>query len=105
MRSSLIALTILLTLAACGGSRVSGNIGQACATSDRRAANPELCRCVQSAADRSLSRSEQRRAAEFFTNPQLAQDTRQSDNPRDEEFWQRYRQFLDTAEASCRSYA
>ncbi len=90
----------LLALQACG-ARVSGTVGEACASSSRSAANPALCSCVQGAADRTLSRSDQRRAAEFFSDPQQAQDTRQSDRPSDEAFWLRYRDFLETAETLC----
>jgi len=90
----------LLVLAGCGG-RVSGEIGQACMSGGRSAANAALCSCVQQAANQSLSGAEQRRAAAFFAEPQLAQDTRQSDRPQDEAFWPRYRAFSERATAMC----
>jgi hypothetical protein len=61
-----------------------------------------LCGCVQYVADRTLSRGEQRRAVRFFRDPHEAQVVRQSDRPRDEAFWPRYRAFADTAERVCR---
>ncbi len=93
----------LASAAACGGGGpvVSGDISEACIAADRRAATPALCSCVQQVANQSLSGSDQARAATFFANPQLAQDTRQSDNFRDERFWDRYRAFTDLAEQIC----
>ncbi|MFT6076309.1 MAG: hypothetical protein ACJAZ1_003241, partial [Yoonia sp.] len=41
------------------------------------------------------------RAAVFFSEPQLAQDTRQSDRSNDERFWLRYRAFSDLAAQIC----
>lgn len=93
-------LAALLALAACGGG-VSGEIGQACMSGGRSAANAALCSCVQQAANQSLSGADQRRAATFFEEPQLAQDTRQSDRPQDEAFWLRYRAFSERATAMC----
>lgn len=91
----------LVFLAACGGSRVSGDVGKACISADRKAASTQLCSCVQQAANQTLSRSEQRRAATFFEEPQLAQDTRQADGSSNERFWQRYKQFSATASRTC----
>lgn len=89
----------LLTLAACGG-RVTGEIGKACIAADRKAANPALCSCVQRAADATLTQREQVRAATFFENPQLAQDTRKA-SPSGR-FWTRYKNFSSTAKRMCR---
>lgn len=101
MRKQAIILTMVgLTLAACGGG-VRGEIGQACMAGGRQAANPALCSCVQRVADQTLTGSEQRRAVAFFEDPHRAQETRQSDNRSDENFWQRYRAFSNRAEASC----
>jgi hypothetical protein len=96
-----VVLAALLTLAACGGGRVSGEIATACLTAGRSAANPALCSCVQRAANETLSSAEQRRAAQFFADPQRAQDTRTSDRPEDAAFWRRYRAFADRAQAIC----
>ncbi len=93
----------LASVAACGGGGrgASGDISQACLEADRRAASPALCSCVQQVANQSLSNSDQSRAAVFFSEPQLAQDTRQSDRAGDERFWLRYRAFSDLASQIC----
>ncbi len=88
-------------LAACGGGGVSGDIGQACMAAGREAATPSLCSCIQRVADQTLNGSDQSRAAKFFEDPQLAQETRTSDRPRDDLFWDRYRAFANQAEAVC----
>jgi len=94
-------LLCVLAVSACG-PRVTGAVGTACVQSDRSAANPRLCSCVQQAANQTLNGSDQARAAEFFADPQLAQDTRQSDNRGNEAFWDRYEVFADTARRQCR---
>ncbi len=98
MRLLVVSASLLVasTLAA-----AAGPIERACNRSDRSAANPRLCACIQEAADLTLSRSDQNRAARFFRDPHEAQEVRQSDRRRDEEFWERYRAFGDTAEAFC----
>ncbi len=102
MRYFLI-LGAFATVAACGGGSrgATGDISQACLAANRSAATPALCSCVQQVANQSLSNSEQSRAAAFFSEPQLAQDTRQSDRSSDERFWQRYRAFSDLAAQIC----
>lgn len=97
----ILALTGLAALSACAGGGVSGEIGQACMAGGRSAANPALCSCIQSVANQMLSSSEQNRAAEFFNDPQAAQDTRQADGRATEAFWDRYRAFASQASRSC----
>ena len=103
MRYLLIA-GALASVAACGGGGrgATGDISRACVEADRRAASPALCSCVQQVANQSLSGSDQARVVGFFENPQLAQDTRQSDRSGDELFWGRYRAFTDLASQICR---
>lgn len=93
----------LASIAACGGGSrgATGEISQACIEADRRAANPALCSCVQQVANQTLSSSDRTRAATFFADPQLAQDTRRSDRSSDERFWDRYRAFTDLASEIC----
>lgn len=79
----------------------AGPIQNACLSSDRAGANRALCSCIQSAADRTLTRRDQRLAASFFEDPHRAQEIRQSDRRSHETFWQRYRAFGETAEAFC----
>lgn len=76
-------------------------IQRACARSDRSAATPQLCGCIQRVADQILTRSDQRLAARFFKDPQKAQDIRQSDSSTHEAFWKRYRTFGSTAANVC----
>lgn len=106
-----MALGLVATLSACGGGRLdssssarafaTGPIHSACLRSDRRAASGSLCGCVQATADRELSRGEQSRVVSFFRDPHLAQVTRQSDRPRDERFWPKYKDFVSKAERNC----
>ncbi|MEM6728028.1 MAG: arginine transporter [Pseudomonadota bacterium] len=109
-----VALLAFIALAACGGrgadvprgmTLASGPIADACLSAGRENASQTLCRCVQGVADAELSRRDQSRAAAFFSDPQRAQDTRQSDNPALEAFWDRYRDFADEAERTCRPVA
>ena len=106
------AMTATLFLAACGGGRTSpsapvvqfatGPIYSACMSSDRKARNRALCGCVQASADRTLDRGDARRASRFFKDPQEAHDVKYSQTQRDDDFWDRYERFVDTAERSCR---
>jgi hypothetical protein len=91
------------SVAACGGGSrgATGDISQACLEADRRAASPALCSCVQQVANQSLSNGDQSRAVAFFSDPQLAQDTRQSDRGSDERFWDRYKAFTELATQIC----
>lgn len=100
MRIVFLSLS-LAALASCSAA-VNGEVAKACIAADRSAANARLCTCVQQAANQTLSGSDQALAVQFFENPQLAQDTRQSDNRRSEAFWDRYKVFADTARRQCR---
>ena len=80
----------------------AGRIERACKASDRKAASSSLCRCIQKAANMKLTRSDRRLAAKFYKKPDLAQETRQSDDPRKESFWKRYKSFSAYAAKTCR---
>ncbi len=106
---------LILALAGCGGrgtapdtDRItkfsSGPINTACLRSDRDARNRQLCGCIQTAANMSLTPREQRRAATLFRDPPAAQDLRMSESPRDSEFWDRYRAFAGLSERACKGY-
>ncbi|MCF3593136.1 arginine transporter [Rhodobacteraceae bacterium LMO-12] len=127
----LIALTVCLALAACGGYRkagrdvgqttvrvpvkvtngtkvaaqplrlASGPISKACLASDRKARSREKCGCIQAVANDSLNSSDQRLAASFYSDPHRAQVIRQSDNSGHERFWQSYKAYAEAAEATC----
>jgi len=109
----IVLLALAVTLSACGNRSTSpsvsssssnlpfatGPIYSACLDADRKAANRALCGCVQAVANRHLSTRQQRQAAGFFKNPQLAQDARQN-GPRD--FWNTYKKFSGNAGKVCR---
>ncbi|MGR3434430.1 MAG: arginine transporter [Shimia sp.] len=109
MRALLVGAVAVLV--GCGGPQVArapgvayaeGPIQAACLRSDRDRVSRPLCGCIQAVADQSLNGREQQRAAEFFRNPQLAQDTRQADGRASEAFWDRYKAFAARAERTCR---
>lgn len=91
-------LSAALVLA--GTTAFAGPIDKACLNAGR-SADPALCGCIQQVADQTLSRSDQRRAAKFFEDPDRAQETRVSDRASDEDFWLRYKGFAQAAEAYC----
>lgn len=101
---SAVAVAALAALTACGGGGASSNgaVSRACNGSDRSAANPALCGCIQRVANQTLSASDQRRAARFFRDPHESQETRMSDNRGDEAFWLRYKNFGNQAARYCR---
>ena len=74
----------------------------ACLQSERGGGQGRLCRCIQAAADKTLSLRDQRTVARFFRDPEEAQRMRRSDRRRDEDFWERYERFGEFARKSCR---
>lgn len=100
MKSLTTLLVMCIAMSASGAD--AGRIERACKASDRKAASRVLCSCVQRAADDKLSSSDQTLAVKFFKNPDLAQETRQSDDPRKERFWKRYKAFGLHAAETCK---
>lgn len=98
MKTTALAAAMLVLAAM---PATAGPIERACARSDRSAASPQLCACIQQAADLTLSGRDQRRAAKFFRDPEKAQEVRQSGRRGDAAFWRRYTAFGSTAEAFC----
>ncbi len=98
MFRSLVLALIPLTLA---GAAVAGPIEKACLSSGRDAADRRMCGCIQGVADQMLEGSDQRRAAKFFSNPELAAKTMLSDTARDDAFWARWERFGETATIYC----
>jgi hypothetical protein len=78
----------------------AGMIETACQTSERPA-TAVLCQCIQNVANVQLTGSDQVLAAKFFTDPDLAQETRQSNDARKESFWLRYKAFGALAARTC----
>ena len=79
----------------------SGPISRACLTSNRKDRSRALCGCIQAAADRTLSLSDQALASKFYSDPHRAQTIRQSDRASDEIFWKKYLNYSETAQALC----
>lgn len=116
MKTASLYLASLLVLAACGGGRdgvdrfnggmtmqfATGPVASACQRSDRDGANRLLCGCIQAAANRHLSRSDQRLAVRFFRDPHQAQVVKMSRTARDDAFWDRYKAFAAAARRACR---
>ncbi|MCR9170775.1 MULTISPECIES: hypothetical protein [Marivita] len=113
----LAALMVTALVAGCGGSNrfdrndtgavtrfSTGPISRACLSSDRKARNSRLCGCIQTVANQSLSGSDQRKASQFFSDPQRAHDTWMSQSRADDAFWERYKAFAARSEQSCRGY-
>lgn len=98
-----------LTTALCAGflaalapaGAEAGAIERACRQSDRTAASPGLCNCIQKVANRSLTASERKKVSKWFADPHQAQVVRQSSNRSDERLWLRYKAFGDHAARSC----
>lgn len=97
IRPFLLAL-IALPLAS---AVLAGPIEKACLNSGRDAADRRMCVCIQGVADQMLEGSDQRRAAKFFSNPELAAKTMLSDSAQDDAFWERWEHFGETATIYC----
>jgi hypothetical protein len=98
-----LALLVLGTSAAVTAlPSQAGVISRACMQANRSAATPALCGCIQNVANVSLNRSERKKAAKLFNDPNKAQKIRQSDRRRDEEFWGRYKAFIEKAGKECK---
>jgi hypothetical protein len=95
-------LLIACALAMIATPFYAGPIERACNKSDRKAVTAAKCSCIQKVAKGRLSHRDQRLAATFFAEPQLAQDTRQADSPTTERFWKRYKAWGLTAAKYCR---
>jgi hypothetical protein len=92
----------VFALSLVAGSAGAQTVRSACLKSEKGRGQSQLCGCIQNVADRTLTKSDQRRVAAFFTDPDRAQRVRQSGNKSDEKFWDRYQVFGSTAEAFCR---
>jgi hypothetical protein len=116
MKSTILALIALSTLAACGGGAsnyttrgafapqelfATGPIQRACMSQGRRDATSARCGCVQAVADRELSGAEQRRGVKAFKDPHKMQEWRQSDRSSDNAFWSTWKAFGESATRVC----
>lgn len=83
------------------GAASAQAIEHACLRSDREAKSRQLCGCIQQAANLTLAGPDQKLAASFYKDPQKAQDIRQSNNRSHERFWDRYKDYAETASTFC----
>ncbi len=93
------ALALAISLGA--GAASAGPIERACYKSGSASANRATCDCIQQVADMTLRGSDQRRAAKLMKDPDLAHEVWISKRESDDEFWDRYKTFGDTAAAYC----
>ena len=93
--------TVAVVIGVGAGAEMAGPISSACMKSDRQAASAALCGCIQQVADQVLQGSDQRRAAQFFADPDKAQAAWRSQSSSDDRFWDRYKAFGASAQASC----
>jgi hypothetical protein len=100
MKSITLAAACAALIPVLSAAASAGTIERACMASDR-GGDRGLCSCIQQAADLTLSGSDQRRAAKFFKDPEVAHATWVSQSASDDAFWERYKSFGQTAEAYC----
>ena len=96
-----VAMLAAALLVAWPSASVAGPIERACLRSDRPAANRAVCDCIDRVADQILRTGDQRRAAKFFRDPDLAHRTWMSKQGADDVFWDRYKAFGAQAQATC----
>lgn len=117
MKTTVLALVALSTLAACGGGTATsfttrgaiapvqlfatGPLQRACLAQDRKAANSARCGCIQAVADQQLSSAEQRRGVRVFKDPHKLQEWRQSDRASDNAFWRVWKAYGQSAAKVC----
>ncbi|HEY0213317.1 MAG TPA: hypothetical protein VGC40_06990 [Paenirhodobacter sp.] len=99
MKTYMIAAASIWAGLTLASAAQAGPVGNACMNA--RNATNAVCGCIDQVADQSLSRSDQRRAAGFFKDPDKAQQVRMSERQSDNDFWLRYKNFATTAEAYC----
>lgn len=100
-KSLVVALCAMVSVPLFPLQSIAGPIETACLRSGRDAANRAVCGCIQEVADMVLRGADQRRAAKFFRDPNLAHSVWISQKPSDDAFWDRYKQFGEMAEAYC----
>ncbi len=103
MKNTLSLAVCTVFVLAIAAPSFAGPIQNACLKSDRKAANRSLCGCIQQVADMTLRGGDQRRAAQFFRDPDKAQQVKMSKRDNDDAFWDRYKTFGEQAEAFCAS--
>lgn len=100
MKVHILAMACMLAGFSGAGAALAGPIDSACIRAER-ASSPAVCGCIQRVADQTLNRADQRRAANFFRDPDEAQEVRMSTSQSDNDFWLRYKNFATAAESYC----
>jgi hypothetical protein len=100
-RAAMAAIAFPLMLPLFATAATAGPIESACLRSGRDAASRSMCGCIQQVADMTLRGADQRRAAKFFRDPDLAHEVWISQRPADDAFWDRYKEFGAMAETYC----
>ena len=80
---------------------VAGTVQQACLMAQSTKANNRVCRCIQNAADATLSSKDQSLAAAIIRNPDNVTDIKSSKRRTHAQFMDRYSQFGELARAFC----
>ena len=96
------ALLGALVLMGVAGAASAGPVERACLTSARAGGNSSLCGCIQKVADITLGGSDQLMVAQFFLNPDKAEQVRMQSTPSANAFWDRYTQFGAQAQMACK---
>ncbi len=99
MKKIILGAAFAGTMAA--GAAEAGPVARACMAADRSAANRSLCTCIEKVARPMFSRSEMKRIASLFKNPDLSQKLRASTRAADERFWEKYQIWSQRAGAQC----
>jgi uncharacterized protein YfaQ (DUF2300 family) len=79
----------------------AGSVQQACLTAGPSKANYRVCRCIQSAADATLSVKDQSLAAAIIRNPDNVTELKSSKRRNHALFMEGYSQFGELARAFC----
>ena len=98
MRAIFLAAAALIIWA---GTSHAQSIENACLRSDRAAKSRALCGCIQQAANLTLNAQDQKLAAGFYSDPDKAQEVRQSDRFAHSRFWERYKDYAEMAKTFC----
>ena len=84
-----------------GQTVFAGSVQQACLSAGSSEANYRVCRCIQSAADVTLSVKDRSLAAEIIRNPDNVTGIKSSKRRNHARFMERYSQFGELARAFC----
>jgi hypothetical protein len=91
-----------LVLMGVTGAVSAGPVERACVASVRAKGNSSLCGCVQKVADVTLSGADQVMVAQFFLNPDKAEEVRMKSTVSANAFWDRYTVFGEQAQMACK---